>query len=69
MYHDPPTDLLLTARDVADCLSISVRSVWRWAALGKIPAPVKFTSHVVRWRASEIQRWIDDRTARKILTE
>jgi predicted DNA-binding transcriptional regulator AlpA len=59
MNHDPPTDLLLTAKDVADCLSISVRSVRRWTALGKIPPPIKLPSRVRRWRASEIQKLID----------
>jgi predicted DNA-binding transcriptional regulator AlpA len=52
------TETLLSAKDVADCLGISVRSVWRWAAMGKIPGPIKLTSHVVRWKSSEIQSLI-----------
>ena len=63
MNHDPPTDQMLTVKDVADCLSISVRSVWRWTKSGKIPAPIKLGFHVVRWRASEIQRHIDEQPA------
>lgn len=59
MPHDPPTDLLLTVKDVADCLSISVRTVWRWTAERKIPPPIKLSYNVVRWKASDIQRLID----------
>jgi prophage regulatory protein len=59
MIHDPPTDLLLTVKDVADCLSVSVRTVWRWTAEHKIPQPIKLGYNVVRWKASEIQRLID----------
>ena len=59
MNHESTLDTLLTVKDVAYCLSISVRSVRRWTKLGKIPPPIKLSNHVVRWRASEIQDLID----------
>ena len=59
MIHDPPMEQLLTVKDVADFLSISVRTVWRWTAENKIPQPIKLGYNVVRWKASEIQQLID----------
>lgn len=52
-------DLLLTVKDVAEILSVGVRTVWRWTAAGEIPQPIKLGRSTVRWRASEIQRYID----------
>lgn len=63
VHHDPPTEQMLTVKDVADCLSISVRTVWRWTSAGKIPSPIKLGFHAVRWRASDIQRLIDEQPA------
>jgi predicted DNA-binding transcriptional regulator AlpA len=57
--HEPPTEQMLTVKDVADALSISVRSVWRWTAVGKIPPPIKLGHHAARWRASDIQQLLD----------
>ena len=51
---------LLTARDVARCLSISERTVWRWTALGMLPAPVRLRPRSTRWRTADLQRWLDD---------
>ncbi|HEY7310072.1 MAG TPA: helix-turn-helix domain-containing protein [Gemmataceae bacterium] len=49
---------LLTARDVARRLSISLRTVWRWTALGLLPPPVHPHSRSTRWRAADIERYL-----------
>jgi len=59
MYAEPQTEQLLTANDVADCLSISTRTVWRWVDLGRIPRPIRLGYNVIRWKASDIQKLID----------
>lgn len=59
MHREPPTEQMLTVRDVADCFSVSIRTIWRWAYIGKIPRPIRLGFHVARWRASEIQRHLD----------
>lgn len=56
---EPRTDLLLTAKDVADVLSVSTRTVWRWVDQRIIPQPIKLNK-LARWRASEIQAHIDN---------
>jgi len=52
-------DTLLTVKDVAEILSIGVRTVWRWRALGKIPSPVRLTRQTLRWKASQLQAYLD----------
>jgi predicted DNA-binding transcriptional regulator AlpA len=60
---------LLTARDVARCLSISERTVWRWAALGVLPAPVHPRPRSTRWRAVDIRRYLDGLAPRSAIGE
>jgi excisionase family DNA binding protein len=54
---------LLTVRDVARRLSISERTVWRWTALGLLPAPVHPHSRSTRWRAADIERYLEELSA------
>jgi len=54
---------LLTARDVARRLSISLRTVWRWTALGLLPPPVHPHSRSTRWRAADIERYLEGLSA------
>jgi prophage regulatory protein len=50
---------LLTVGDVARRLRISRRTVWRWSAAGRLPAPLRLGPQCTRWRAAEIQRYVD----------
>lgn len=50
--------MLLTARQVADLLQLSVRSVWRLRSAGALPHEIRIGA-AVRWRRDEISRWID----------
>jgi excisionase family DNA binding protein len=54
---------LLTARDVAQRLSIGVRTLWRLVAQGKLPQPIRYTRKLVRWRAMDIDRYIQSLSA------
>jgi predicted DNA-binding transcriptional regulator AlpA len=49
---------LLTSHQVAEKLSVCVRTVWRLAALGKIPQPIRYTRKLVRWRNADIMRYL-----------
>ena len=51
-------EMLLKTTDVAERLSVSPRTVARLASSGQIPAPVKIGGSV-RWRATDIQAWIE----------
>lgn len=54
---------LLTVRDVARRLSISERTVWRWTALGILPPPVHPHARSTRWRAADIERYLEELSA------
>jgi excisionase family DNA binding protein len=55
---------LLTARQVADRLSVSVRTVWRLVARGDFPKPIRVNCRLVRWKAEEVDRYIAGLTTR-----
>ena len=50
-------DRLLTAKRLANLLAVSIRTVWRLDASGKLPRPVRLGGSV-RWRHSEIDNWL-----------
>lgn len=49
---------LLRAADVALLLSVSVKSVYRWAGQGALPA-VKLSDRVIRFDPAEIEAWLE----------
>ncbi|MBS0263432.1 MAG: helix-turn-helix domain-containing protein [Planctomycetes bacterium] len=49
--------LLITARQLADKLQISTRTLWRMLSAERLPAPIR-VGGIVRWRANDIERWI-----------
>jgi predicted DNA-binding transcriptional regulator AlpA len=53
---------LWSVKEVAEILSLSPRSVWRYVALGKLPPPIRLGARSVRWRASDLQRYLDSLT-------
>jgi len=52
---DPTRNVtLLTARQVAALIGVDVRTVWRMAQTGDIPAPIRLSQRVVRWRLADL---------------
>ncbi|MBI1918476.1 MAG: helix-turn-helix domain-containing protein [Planctomycetes bacterium] len=52
----PPT--LLTAKEVAHLLSIAVRTLHRLVTAGIVPAPVRITRKIIRWRVADIDHYL-----------
>jgi len=52
--EQPPASEFLTVEDVAAMLSVSVRTVWRLAESGGIPAPKRFSRRIIRWNRKEL---------------
>jgi excisionase family DNA binding protein len=50
---------LLTSQQVAERLSVSVRTLWRLVASGKFPQPIRYNRKLVRWKAAELNRYIE----------
>ena len=55
-----PARELLTAREVAARIRVSIRTVWRWTAAGELPPPVRTggSGRIVRWKAEDIDYFI-----------
>jgi len=49
--------LLFSADKLAARLDISIRTLWRLRAAGKLPAPIRLGGSV-RWRSDDIERWV-----------
>lgn len=52
------TEKLLTAQAVAELLSLSKRTVFRMKASGLICPCVRVGQGAIRWRQSDIEKWI-----------
>lgn len=48
---------LMTVRDVAARLKVSTRQVWKLAASGRLPGPMRL-GRSVRWRADDLTAFI-----------
>lgn len=58
--HQLGDDLrLVTAKEVAAMLDISLRTIWRRLSDGTMPPPVRL-GRLVRWRLADIRKWIAD---------
>jgi excisionase family DNA binding protein len=53
----------LRAREVAERLDVSLRTVWAWTAAGRLPPPFRM-GRVTRWRSSEIEAYVAARQSR-----
>jgi excisionase family DNA binding protein len=50
---------LLTPQQVAERLNVKKRTLWRMVEQDDFPQPVRFNRKLVRWKASEVQEYID----------
>ncbi|MHA2043538.1 MAG: helix-turn-helix transcriptional regulator [Planctomycetota bacterium] len=59
MVTNTTAEKLLTAKAVGEMLSLSKRQIFRMKSAGLICAPVKVGQGAIRWRQSDIDRWIE----------
>jgi predicted DNA-binding transcriptional regulator AlpA len=48
---------LVTAKEVASILQVSIRTLWRLRSARQLPSPIRI-GNAVRWRIEEIRNWI-----------
>lgn len=58
MNNMKTTEKLLTAQAVGEKLSLSKRAIFRMRSAGLIVAPLKVGQGAIRWRESDIDKWI-----------
>jgi excisionase family DNA binding protein len=51
-------NVMMTSRQVADRLSVSVRTLWRLIAQGKFPPGIKYNRKLVRWTSKMVDEWM-----------
>ena len=51
--------VLITAKNLAQMMQISVRTLWRLMSAGEIVKPVRIDGNT-RWRLDEVEQWIAD---------
>jgi excisionase family DNA binding protein len=54
------SDRLLTARELAEWLAVTPKTVLRWTLRGELPAS-KLPSGAVRYRESDVEVWLKRR--------
>ena len=50
---------LLTTHDLAVLMRVSPQTIRVWWHGGILPEPIAPTAHSPRWRAEDIERWMD----------
>jgi predicted DNA-binding transcriptional regulator AlpA len=52
--------LLVSATDLAQLLRVSLATIWRLRAAGKLPRPAtSLGRQLLRWQRSEIESWVE----------
>ena len=59
--HMLPMGGYIRAKTLAPLLGISVVTLWRWSASGKIPKPVKLSERVTAWWMEDVRNWMNTR--------
>jgi predicted DNA-binding transcriptional regulator AlpA len=62
-----PTPRFLRARRLAQMLDVSIATIWRWTAAGRLPAPRRLGPNTVAWDIAEVEQALragDDNTPR-----
>ena len=53
-----PIETLLRLRDVMKVTTLGSTTIYRKMDAGEFPRPLNLGGNVVRWRMSDVQRWI-----------
>jgi excisionase family DNA binding protein len=51
---------LLTAREIAEMISVSTETVLRWTRSGELPA-IRLPGGAIRFREGDLDGWLDER--------
>lgn len=51
----------IRARELAELLSVSRATIWRWTKTGELPPPSKIGLRAVVWSIDEVKTWVQAR--------
>jgi prophage regulatory protein len=65
MAENSPTDslALVRKRDLARLLGVDRWTLDNWRRTGRFPQPLKLSEHIVAWRRSDVEAWLEKRRA------
>lgn len=55
--RDP--NAIVRPAELADMLSISRSTLWRWEQDGRLPSKLRFSANITGWRYRDIEAWLD----------
>ena len=53
--------------ELTKILSVSRASIYNWLNKGTFPKPIQISDSVTVWRASDIQKWVNDKEGEDII--
>ncbi|ENO3941156.1 AlpA family phage regulatory protein [Aeromonas veronii] len=56
--HTLPAEGYVRAKVLAPMLGIAVVTLWRWAATGKFPKPIKLGERVTAWDVGHVRAYM-----------
>lgn len=66
---EPTKERWLNNDDLAQLFDCSTQTIARMAKEGRLPQPVRFSRKMVRWRESDLTRFILERKASYVVSE
>ncbi len=67
---DPPRiDPMLSLERVQDAVGLKHSTIYLLMKRGEFPRCIKLTARTVRWKQSEILKWLEERTAASTATD
>jgi len=52
---------LMTVKEVAEFLGVSVRTVWEQTAKGELPQPIRIGRKITRWHRATLEEWLNEK--------
>jgi predicted DNA-binding transcriptional regulator AlpA len=56
---------LMDAEEVASYFGVPVNTLYLWHSRGDAPPAIRLGKSRLRWRASDVQRWLDQRQCQR----
>jgi prophage regulatory protein len=61
-----PSLRIYRVKEVADLIGVHYQTIWKWAREGTFSKAVKISEQVTGWRASDVERWLDQRQGQRV---
>lgn len=55
-FDNLPATAKLSAREIADIISINEKTVWRWVKAGILPQPQRISTRCTRWSVGDVRK-------------